>query len=224
MPCQNLTLSVCLNFSLMEPLFASSDYFLLACDSPSLVHYSPFHLLLISFRIFVLTKIENPVYTFIQKSDSLSSSSIIIIYHHHPIINHPSSSIIINHPSSSIIINHLKLAKRLTDCFQDGSVIILCTNALTPYLGKEIIDSKQEVTAVHVSLRDFTPAALTAFDILVVDSWEHVIREGTSIELAYKSHLIKRENSLELIEILPKIKKGQTFNFRKKISLLIQWD
>lgn len=90
----------------------------------------------------------------------------------------------------------------LKECFMDETAVIIATNALQPYLGKETVEDKKDLAVVHVSLRDYYPDALTLFDNIVVDSWEHVAREGTSIDLAYNKGLINQSSCLELIKRL----------------------
>lgn len=96
----------------------------------------------------------------------------------------------------------IKVAESFEDCFTDNSAVTIATNALNPHLGKEHVEGRKNFIVSHVSLRDYLPEALLAFDDCVVDSWEHVAREGTTIDLAHKEGLIGKNHCLELIQVL----------------------
>jgi N-[(2S)-2-amino-2-carboxyethyl]-L-glutamate dehydrogenase len=96
----------------------------------------------------------------------------------------------------------LRPASSLMDCFTNDTATIIATNAIASHLGKDTVEGKSDLVVVHVSLRDYYPEALPVFDSIVVDSWERVAREGTTVELAYKKGLINRDSCVELIKYL----------------------
>lgn len=90
----------------------------------------------------------------------------------------------------------------INHCFSDNTAACVATNALTPYLDETLINRINNLSVIHVSLRDFKASAIACFDTVVVDSWEHVARENTSIDIAHKSGFIQKKDCLELTTYL----------------------
>ncbi len=94
------------------------------------------------------------------------------------------------------------------EVFDDHTLLLYCTNALTPHIGAESVRGKRGLTVVHTSLRDFLPEAIGAFDHCVADSVEHVARAETSVDLAIRAGLLERQDCLALTRLLAAARKG----------------
>ncbi len=94
------------------------------------------------------------------------------------------------------------------EIFADHTLLIYCTNALTPHVGVEHVRGIRGLTVAHTSLRDFLPEAMGAFDHCVADSVEHVARAKTSVDLAIQAGTIQRHDCLALTQLLAAARGG----------------
>ncbi len=105
--------------------------------------------------------------------------------------------------------------------FADHSLLIYCTNALTPHVGAEDVRGKRGLSVAHTSLRDFLPEALGAFDHCVADSVEHVARAKTSVDLAIRAGTIQRHDCLALTRLLATARGGQQSPFEDDENVIL---
>lgn len=107
------------------------------------------------------------------------------------------------------------------EIFADHSLLIYCTNALTPHVDAENVRGKRGLTVAHTSLRDFLPEALGAFDHCVADSVEHVARAKTSVDLAIRAGTIQRDECLALTRLLAKAQGGRPSPFEDDENVIL---
>ncbi len=114
----------------------------------------------------------------------------------------------------------IKVLGQLSEVPQDDTAIIYCTNALVPYVGAEYVKSYQGLTAVHMSLRDYTAEGLAAFDYCVADSTQHVAKAKTSVDLAAQAGLLNLDEVHELPQLLIQERKGEANPFPMKSNVV----
>ncbi len=107
------------------------------------------------------------------------------------------------------------------EVFADHSLLLYCTNALKPHVEADNVSGRRGLTVVHTSLRDFLPAALSAFDHCVADSVEHVARAETSVDLAIRAGLLQRRDCLALTQLLAAARAGAEPPFRDDENVIL---
>lgn len=110
---------------------------------------------------------------------------------------------------SSEYTEDIKVLGDLAEVPEDDTAIIYCTNALVPHIGAEYVKGYQRLTSVHMSLRDYTPEGLAAFDYCVADSAPHVAKAKTSVDLAVQAGLLDFDSIYELPKLLIAERKGE---------------
>ena len=107
-----------------------------------------------------------------------------------------------------------KRANSLEDAMSDADVVIAATNALEPYISNRPKDGS---LVLNVSLRDFVPDYLDFVSGgIIVDDWDEVNREGTNIESFSKQKNLKKEDVLEIKDLLTGkfiFQEGQNYMF-----------
>ncbi|MWC28701.1 2,3-diaminopropionate biosynthesis protein SbnB [Paenibacillus sp. MMS18-CY102] len=83
------------------------------------------------------------------------------------------------------------------EAYHDADIVVTCTVSGTRYIDAA---PKPGSLLLHVSLRDYAPAALEAVDTIIVDDWEEVCRENTDIELMHRLGGWSQANALTLAE------------------------
>ncbi|EFM09256.1 ornithine cyclodeaminase/mu-crystallin [Paenibacillus curdlanolyticus YK9] len=83
------------------------------------------------------------------------------------------------------------------EAYRDADIVVTCTVS-----GSRYIDAAPAAGSLllHVSLRDYAPAALGSVDTIIVDDWEEVCRENTDIELMHRHAGWSQANALTLAE------------------------
>ncbi len=107
------------------------------------------------------------------------------------------------------------------EIFADHTLLIYCTNALTPHVGAAVIQGKRGLTVAHTSLRDFLPEAMGAFDRCVADSVEHVARAKTSVDLAIRAGTVQRDECLALTGLLAAARDGRQPPFQDDENVIL---
>ena len=107
------------------------------------------------------------------------------------------------------------------EVFGDHTLLLYCTNALTPHIGADNVRGRQALTVVHTSLRDFLPEAMGAFDRCVADSVEHVARAGTSVDLAIQAGQLRRRDCLALTRLLADARAGMAPPLRDDENVIL---
>ncbi len=105
--------------------------------------------------------------------------------------------------------------------FADHTLLIYCTNALTPHVGAAEVRGKRGLTVAHTSLRDFLPDAMGAFDHCVADSVEHVARAKTSVDLAIQAGTIQRHECQALTRLLAAARDGRQPAFQDDENVIL---
>lgn len=96
----------------------------------------------------------------------------------------------------------LTVLDRLADVPGEQTAVLHCTNALEPFMGPELVEKYAGLTGNHMSLRDYTAAAMGAFDHVVADSARHVARASTSVDLAVQAGVLDLASITELPRLL----------------------
>ncbi|ANY65748.1 2,3-diaminopropionate biosynthesis protein SbnB [Paenibacillus sp. BIHB 4019] len=92
-----------------------------------------------------------------------------------------------------------KVAGSWQELYSRCNVIITCTVSdrryidLPPLPGSLLLD---------VSLRDYTAAALSSVNAIIVDDWDEVCRENTDIELLHKARGLAKEGTRSLADVV----------------------
>ncbi len=107
------------------------------------------------------------------------------------------------------------------EVFADHTLLLYCTNALSPHITADSVQGKRGLTVVHTSLRDFLPEALAAFDHCVADSVEHVARAKTSVDLAIQAGLLQREDCMALTRLLADARADKTSPFSDEENVIL---
>ena len=114
----------------------------------------------------------------------------------------------------------ITVLRDLSEVPQDDTAIIYCTNALVPYVGPEHVKGYNRLTAVHMSLRDYTAEGLAAFDYCASDSTQHVAKAKTSVDLASQAGLLDLDTVHELPRLLIDQRAGKASPFPVESSVI----
>lgn len=91
-------------------------------------------------------------------------------------------------------------AKTWDELYEECDIIICCTVAEQPYINKK---PKEGALVLNISLRDFTLEAYPYLkNNIIVDDWEEVCREKTTIEDWNKAYGLQREDTHNLVDLL----------------------
>lgn len=85
------------------------------------------------------------------------------------------------------------------EAYVDSDIFITCTVSKAPYIDRQ---PKKGSLQLNVSLRDYKPEIMHHVDLMVVDAWEEVCREGTDIEKMHKQLGLQRENTVSLADLV----------------------
>ena len=78
-------------------------------------------------------------------------------------------------------------------------VVITCTNASDPFIDQPL---KANALALNVSLRDFAPSTWQKGDVMIVDDWDDVCREGTFVHRLYAEQKLSKADTITLREVV----------------------
>ncbi len=86
------------------------------------------------------------------------------------------------------------------DAFQHSDIILTCTVVSEPYIN---IPAKVGAIILNISLRDFGSLFYKYSNpYMVVDDWDEVCREGTTVERLYNQKMISPSDSIRLADIV----------------------
>ncbi len=92
------------------------------------------------------------------------------------------------------------IADNWTEVYQNADIFICCTVADEPYID---IKPKKGALILNVSLRDFKNESYEFLkNNIIVDDWDEVCRENTTIELWNKAFGLKKENTKSIIDVV----------------------
>lgn len=103
---------------------------------------------------------------------------------------------------ASELDHEVEVLNHLDEVHADDTAILYCTNALTPYVEEAHVKGYSNLTAVNMSLRDYTGKALVAFDHIVTDVTDNVAQAKTSVDLAITEGLLEKNDCVELPTLL----------------------
>ncbi|QJB39296.1 2,3-diaminopropionate biosynthesis protein SbnB [Chitinophaga oryzae] len=83
--------------------------------------------------------------------------------------------------------------------YEAADIFITCTVASTPYI--DLLPAKGTLH-LNVSLRDYGLSAMRAFDVVIVDDWEEVCREGTNIQQLHQAGGFSSTDALTLSSVV----------------------
>lgn len=84
--------------------------------------------------------------------------------------------------------------------YDEADIFTCCTVASTPYIDRK---PKEDALILNVSLRDFKPDTFRYFkDSIIVDDWEEVCRENTTIDLWNQQYGLQKKDVKTLVDVL----------------------
>ncbi|MUT67801.1 2,3-diaminopropionate biosynthesis protein SbnB [Paenibacillus sp. NEAU-GSW1] len=85
------------------------------------------------------------------------------------------------------------------EAYRSADIVFTCTAAPERYINEP---PKPGSILMHVSLRDYTPAALEGAGAVIVDSWEEVCRADTDIERLHQARHLEEKQTVALADAL----------------------
>jgi len=85
------------------------------------------------------------------------------------------------------------------EVFDNSDIFITCTVGSTRYINK-----RTELPSLHlnVSLRDYCAGFMDGVDLMIVDSWEEVCREGTDIAFMHRDHGLQQADVYTMVDVV----------------------
>lgn len=121
---------------------------------------------------------------------------------------------------ASELDQEVEVLDHLDEVAADDTAILYCTNALTPYVDEAQVIGYSGLTAVNMSLRDYTGKALVAFDRIVTDVTENVAQAKTSVDLAVTAGLLDKNDCVELPHLLLDKASGKANPFKDEENVI----
>ncbi len=92
------------------------------------------------------------------------------------------------------------IADNWTEVYKNADIFICCTVTDEPYIDTE---PKKGALILNVSLRDFKNESYEFLkNNIIVDDWDEVCRENTTIEIWNKAFGLKKENTKSIIDVV----------------------
>lgn len=114
----------------------------------------------------------------------------------------------------------LVVLNNLEEVAGNDTAILYCTNALDPYVDQSQVKGYKRLTAVNMSLRDYTPDGLAAFDHVVADITDNVAQARTSVDLAIQAGLLNKKDCMDLPDLLFDKSEGKPNPFAEEESVI----
>lgn len=92
-----------------------------------------------------------------------------------------------------------RIARSWSELYEQSTICLTCTVADSRYITSP---PRPGTWLLHISLRDYTPAALQQIDHIIVDDWQEVCRENTDIELLHHTYGLQQQSALALARAL----------------------
>lgn len=103
---------------------------------------------------------------------------------------------------SSETMAEIVIADHWEEVYENSDIFITCTVAKDPYIDKK---PKSGALVLNISLRDFKDEAYHYFkDSIIVDDWEEVCRENTTIENWHINYGLQQEQVRTLTDVVSK--------------------
>ncbi|MBD3917721.1 2,3-diaminopropionate biosynthesis protein SbnB [Paenibacillus sp. PR3] len=83
------------------------------------------------------------------------------------------------------------------EAYSDSDIIVTCTVSGSRYISSPPPPGS---LLLHVSLRDYQPAALSSIETIVVDDWEEICRENTDIEQMHLTAGLGKDQTIAFSE------------------------
>lgn len=95
---------------------------------------------------------------------------------------------------------NVMVTKSWEETYENADIFMTCTVAEQPYINKK---PKEGALVLNVSLRDFKDEVYPYVkDCLIVDDWEEVCREGTTIEDWNKHFGLQKEDTHTMVDVV----------------------
>lgn len=85
------------------------------------------------------------------------------------------------------------------EAFKEADIFVTCTVSDKPYINSI---PKKGSLHLNVSLRDYEASWIKYADMIIVDDWEEVCREGTDIEMMHLNYGLSKDQVYNIVQIV----------------------